>query len=101
MLAQFSITPLGVGEKLAGQVAGILDIIDRSGLEYRFSAMSTIVEGDWDEIMGLIRLCRDHLRREADRVLINIVIDDRKGAAGRLDGKVRDVETVLGRKLKQ
>jgi len=35
----------------------------------------------------------------APRVLTSITIDDRRGATGRLEGKVRDVEQVLGKPL--
>ena len=99
MLAQFSVTPVGVGEGLAERVAELMRIIDGSGLDYRFNAMSTIVEGEWDEVMGLIKRCRDEARLAADRVLVHIAVDDRAGAAGRIDGKVMDVEAVLGRRL--
>jgi uncharacterized protein YqgV (UPF0045/DUF77 family) len=37
----------------------------------------------------------------APRVLTTISIDDRKGATGRLKGKVEDVEKQLGKKLRR
>ena len=43
MLAQFSIFPVGSKESLSKEVAKILDIIDKSGLTYKFTSMSTIV----------------------------------------------------------
>jgi uncharacterized protein (TIGR00106 family) len=100
MIVEFSVVPLGAGEELAGPVARILDIIDRSGLPYRLTAMGTIVEGEWDEVVGLIRRCHEAMREEASRVSTHIAIDDRAGASGRIQGKVEDVEKALGRKLK-
>jgi uncharacterized protein (TIGR00106 family) len=99
MLAQFSVFPVGGKESLAGDVAKILDIVDKSGLSYKFTPMATIVEGDWDPVMALIKECRDTMRQSNNRVYISIVIDDRKGARNRLSGKVESVETVLKRKL--
>jgi len=101
MIIEFSVVPVGRGDELAAPVARILDLVDKSGLPYQLTAMGTLVEGDWDEIMGLVRLCHEVLRGETVRVLTHIAIDDRPGATGRLAGKVRDVETTLGRALKK
>ncbi|MBP1659076.1 MAG: hypothetical protein H6P95_268 [Candidatus Aminicenantes bacterium] len=101
MIIEFSVVPVGRGEELAGPVARILDIIDRSGLPYQLTAMGTLVEGDWDEVLGLVRRCHEAMRGEHGRVLTHIAIDDRAGAAGRIAGKVRDVEQTLGRTLKK
>jgi uncharacterized protein (TIGR00106 family) len=101
MVVEFSVVPIGRGEELAGAVAGILDIVDQSGLPYQLTAMGTIVEGGWDEVLGLVRRCHETLRGESGRVLTHISIDDRAAATGRLQGKVRDVETALGRGLKK
>ncbi len=100
MVVEFSVVPVGGGEELAGPIARVLDLVDRSGLPYRLTAMGTIVEGSWDEVLGLVRLCHETLRGEKTRVLTHIAIDDRPSAAGRIEGKVRDVEAVLGRALK-
>lgn len=101
MLVQFSVFPVGAGESLSAEVAKMLDIVDKSGLSYKFTPMSTIVEGGWDEVMALIKKCRDRMRRSNNRVYLSIVIDDRKGATRRLTGKVESVETALNRKLKK
>lgn len=55
MIAQFSIVPLGVGASVSSYVAKVIKIVDESGLPYRFHAMGTIVEGEWDQIMNLIK----------------------------------------------
>jgi uncharacterized protein (TIGR00106 family) len=100
MIIEFSVVPIGAGEELARPVARILDIVDRSGLPYQLTAMGTIVEGDWDEVLGLVRRCHEAMRAEAGRVLTHIAVDDRANAKGRITGKVGDIEQVLGRKLK-
>src|SRR5512136_2813129 len=101
MVVEFSVVPIGRGEELAGPVARILDIIDKSGLPYQLTAMGTLVEGEWDEVMGLVRRCHEAMRDSGTRVYTHITIDDRAGASGRIAGKVRDVEKVLGRTLKK
>lgn len=100
MIVEFSVAPIGRGEELAGPVARILDLVDRSGLPYRLTAMGTIVEGEWDEVLGLVRRCHETMGEGSVRVLTHIAIDDRPNASGRIEGKVRDVEKILGRPLK-
>jgi len=99
MLASFSVVPIGVGEELKEHIAKVLDIIDTSGLPYKLGAMQTTVEGEPDAVMALIMKCHGLLLEAAPRVLTHIAIDDRKGATGRLEGKVQDVEKVLGGEL--
>lgn len=101
MIAEFSIVPVGGGEALAGPVAAVVDIVDRSGLPYQMTAMGTLVEGEWDAVLGLIRECHLRMRRDFPRVLTRVSIDDREGAKGRLMGKVGDVEKALGRAVKK
>jgi len=101
VIAEFSVVPVGKGEELAKLVAGIVDIIDRSGLPYQLTAMGTLVEGEWDDVLALIKECHFKMRRQGARVLTRISIDDRENAVNRLTGKVRDVEKILGRELKK
>jgi len=100
MLIQFSIFPVGGQESVSGEVSKIIDLIDKSGLPYKTSAMSTTVEGEWEEIIELINSCRLKLRENNDRIYLTLTMDDRKGAAGRLDGKVKSIESKLNRKIK-
>jgi uncharacterized protein (TIGR00106 family) len=100
MVVNFSIVPIGKESSLSAQVAAILKIVSESGISYRLHAMGTILEGDWDEIMNLIKKCHNRILKDSDRVLTTITIDDRKGRTGRISGKVKSVERKLGKKLK-
>jgi len=86
---------------LSEYVSKILDLVDESGLEYRLTPMGTIVEGDWDEVMGLIKECHHTMREHSDRIETKIIIDDRKGAENRISGKIESVENKLGKELKK
>lgn len=100
MLAEFSISPVGVGPSVGKWVARCLDIVDRSGLPYRLGSMGTTVEGNLDEVLDLIKRCHRAVLEDVERVSVLIKIDDRKGVTGQLDAKVVDVERRLGRKLR-
>jgi uncharacterized protein (TIGR00106 family) len=100
MVVNFSIVPVGKESSLSAQVAEILKIVSKSGIDYKLHSMGTIMEGDWDDILKLIKKCHKKTLKYSDRVLTTITIDDRKGRTGRIAGKVKSVERKLGKKLK-
>ena len=99
MLVEFSMYPIGQGESLSEHVARSLDIIDRSGLPYRLNPMGTIIEGEWDEVMKVVRDCYERMSQNCNRISCSLKLDWRRGVQGRLTGKVASVEKRLGRKL--
>lgn len=100
-LMEFSMIPLDKGSSFSTYVARSLDIIDRSGLDYRLTPMGTVVEGEWDDLMRLLTDCYRALEEVSDRVSISARFDFRKGRSGRLDSKTISVEQKLGRSLKK
>ena len=101
MLVQVSIFPLGKGESIGKYVAEAVDEIDKSGLDYRLTAMGTVIEGDWDAVMKVIKRARDRVLKQTDRVYISMTIDDRKDKRRRIEAKVKAVEETLGKSLKK
>jgi uncharacterized protein (TIGR00106 family) len=97
MLAEFSIVPLGAGNSISSHVARILKIVDASGLPYKINPMGTVVEGNWSDIMRLIKECHDALLKTESRIITTISIDDRKGKSDRIDKKVESVEQKIGK----
>jgi uncharacterized protein (TIGR00106 family) len=100
ILLEFSMSPLGKGESVGAYVARSLEIVEQSGLDYRLHAMGTILEGEWDEALAVVKQCYEAMRIDCPRISCSIKIDARPGASGRLESKVRSVEKRLGRKLK-
>ncbi len=91
--------PVGQGESVSSHVARILDVIDRSGVPYQLTPMGTILEGEWDQVMGVVTACFRTLEADCARVSTSIKVDYRAGPAGRLQSKTAKVEERLGRKL--
>ena len=93
MLAAFSITPLGAGESVGDQVADAVRIVRASGLPNETNAMFTNIEGEWDEVMAVIKACVDTIAQDAPRVSVVVKIDHRPGEpSGRITRKVESVE---------
>lgn len=101
LLAEFSIWPMDKGVSVGPYVARALNIVDRSGLAYRVGPLGTCVEGEYDQVMAVIKQCHDALAADSDRVMCTIKMDWRRGRSGRIEGKVDSVEKSLGRRLKR
>jgi uncharacterized protein (TIGR00106 family) len=99
VLLEMSITPLGKGESVSAYVAECVDIIYRSGLDYELHSMGTIVEGELDQVLDLLRRCIEQTATHSDRVTCAAKIDFRRGHEGRLKSKVTSVEQKLARNL--
>jgi len=101
VLLDFTIYPLGKGESVGQYVARSLEIIDRSGLDYRCHDMGTTLEGDFNQVMDVVKQCFEAMAADCNRVECSIKIDYRKGCENRLGAKVASVEQRLGRQLKK
>jgi uncharacterized protein (TIGR00106 family) len=101
VVLDFSLFPLGVGESVSAYVARSLDIVDRSGLDYRCHAMGTTLEGELDAVLGVVKQCCEAMAADCNRLECSIKIDYRKGYSDRLEGKIASVERKLGRPVKK
>jgi uncharacterized protein (TIGR00106 family) len=100
VLLEFAMTPQGQGESVSRYVARILDIVDRSGITYQLTPMGTILEGDWEQVMGVVTDCFRALQADCHRVGMNLKMDYRAGSESRLQSKIDAVEGHVGRKLR-
>ena len=100
VLLEFSMSPLGKGESVGKYVSRSLEIIDKSGVEYRLNPMGTVLEGEWDDVLDVVRQCYERMRKDCARISCTMKVDYRKGHTGRLSGKVASVEKRLKKKLK-
>lgn len=96
MIAAFSVTPLGTGASVGTAVADAVRIVRESGLPNETNAMFTNIEGEWDEVMAVIKRCVDAVAEHAPRVSVVIKIDHRGGMEHGLTTKVERVERLLG-----
>ncbi len=101
VLLELSMFPLGKGESVSQYVAHSIDVIDHSGLEYRCHAMGTVLEGEFDDVMQVVRQCFETMSTDCDRIECSIHFDYRRGRTGRLEAKVARVEEKLGRDVRK
>ncbi len=99
-LVEFSMFPTEKTQSKSVFVARVLDIVDRSGLEYQLTPMGTIIEANTvEEALDVINKAYKELQKDCGRVYSSIKIDWREGKVGRLRRKINSVEEKLGRKL--
>ncbi len=101
VLLEFSVSPLGAGESVSPAVARCLEIVEQSGLDYQLHAMGTLVEGELDAVLDVLKKSIQAVAADHDRVTCSAKIDLRRGRSGRLQAKVTSVERHLGRQLKK
>ncbi|WP_427385034.1 thiamine-binding protein [Janibacter sp. G56] len=97
MLLAFSIAPSGPAAdgSYSLAVAEAVRIVRASGLPNRTDAMFTTIEGEWDEVMAVVKQCVDAMAEHGDRVGLVMKADIRPGHTGQLTAKVERVEERL------
>ncbi|MFF4577140.1 MTH1187 family thiamine-binding protein [Streptomyces sp. NPDC001389] len=97
MIVAFSVTPLGVGEEVGEYVADAVRAVRESGLPHRTDAMFTTLEGEWHEVMDVVRRAVAAVEERAPRVSLVLKADIRPGVTDGITSKVDTVERHLAR----
>ncbi len=98
MLVAFSVSPSG-GDETGGvgaAVAEAIRVVRASGLPNETNAMFTNVEGEWDEVMAVVKQAVDAVASVAPRVSLVLKADIRPGHTGQLTAKVERIQNALG-----
>jgi uncharacterized protein (TIGR00106 family) len=95
MLVAFSVTPIGVGTDVGELVADAVRVVRESGLPNRTDAMFTTVEGEWDEVMDVVKRACQAVEAHCGRVSLVLKADIRPGTVDALNTKVATIERYL------
>ena len=95
-LVAVAIAPFGVGDELAEHVAEVVRVIRESGLPSKTSSMFTEIEGEWDEVMRVVKDATMILAEKGIRTEVVLKADVRPGREGMMSRKVEIVEELLG-----
>jgi uncharacterized protein YqgV (UPF0045/DUF77 family) len=100
MIVAFSVAPSGgPSEQPDGSVhdavAAAVRVVRESGLPNHTSSMFTEVEGEWDEVMAVVKAATEAVAAFGTRVSLVLKADIRPGYTGELEGKVARLETAL------
>ena len=101
MIVAFSVAPSG-GPSASSDgsvhdaVAAAVRVVRESGLPNSTSSMFTEVEGEWDEVMDVIKRATEAVGAYGTRVSLVLKADIRPGHTGEIDGKLERLEAALG-----
>ncbi|HKU24551.1 MAG TPA: MTH1187 family thiamine-binding protein [Candidatus Sulfotelmatobacter sp.] len=101
MLMELTVIPLARGRSLSSDLAELIGLIDESGLPYKVTEFGTVVEGSWEELMAIAKICHVAIREKTDRVLILIRLDDYGDRTNLLSTTIAHVEQHLGRQVRK
>ncbi|MEE4022577.1 thiamine-binding protein [Gordonia sp. PKS22-38] len=101
MIVAFSLTPSGgdavdADGGMSAAVAAAVQVVRDSGLPHQTTAMFTYLEGDWDDVMAVVKRAIDAVAANAPRVGLVLKADIRPGHTDELTGKVDRVDRLLG-----
>lgn len=94
-LVAVAIAPFGVGDELAPYVAEAIRVIRDSGLSHRTTSMFTEIEGDWDEVMQVVRDATFVLASKGIRTEVVLKADIRPGFTDTMTGKLERMEAQI------
>lgn len=100
-LAALAIAPSGVGEELSEYVADVVRVIRESGLHNETHSMFTEIEGDYDEVMAVVRKATMVLAEKGYRTGVSLKLDIRPGFTEQMDRKPALVDELLAKSTQQ
>ncbi|WP_109506240.1 MTH1187 family thiamine-binding protein [Nocardioides speluncae] len=97
MIVAFSISPMAGDEtgSVTEAVAAAVRVVRESGLPNETNAMFTNIEGEWDEVMAVVKRAVDVVAEVSPRVGLVLKADIRPGHTGQLTAKVERIEAAL------
>lgn len=94
-LIAVAIAPCGTGDELSAEVAEVVRVIRESGLPSRTTSMFTEIEGEWDEVMRVVKDATFVLAEKGIRTEVVLKADVRPGFDYMMDGKLERLDAQL------
>lgn len=76
-------------------VAAAVEVVRESGLPHETTSMFTTLEGEWDEVMSVVKRCVDVVAERSPRISLVMKADIRPGYTGQITAKVERVNEIL------
>ena len=99
MIVAFSVAPASADpdEGMSAAVAEAVRVVRESGLPNETNSMFTLIEGEWDEVMDVVKRATEAVSSVAPRTSLMLKADIRPGYTGQLSAKVDAVERRLAK----
>lgn len=99
VLLEFAMFPTDkIGDSASDSVSKVIDMINKSGVMYKLTAMGTIIETETlQEALDIVNRSYEVLEPFAKRVYSTITIDIRKEKTNRIEQKIESIELKIGK----
>ena len=97
VILDLCVVPLGVGVSISRYIAACQRVLTEAGFTPHLHPYGTIIEGDWDEVLTVIKRCHEVIHEMGvPRISTTIKLGTRTDRVQTAKEKVRSVEEELG-----
>ncbi|MDK2801042.1 MAG: hypothetical protein PWQ70_2661 [Clostridiales bacterium] len=92
-ILEISVLPIGTNSaSISDMIAQSCQVVKNKGLDYQITATSTIIEGDYNQLIDIAKSMHEMpFKNGAQRVITNMTIDERHDKKDSMDDKVEEV----------
>ena len=102
VMIDLCVVPIGVGVSVSTYIAECEVIINQNNLESRLHPYGTVIEGEWDKVFSVVKLCHERMHEMgAPRVFTSLKVGTRTDREQSMQDKINSVEEKLKKKIEQ
>jgi len=96
VIVDLCVIPIGSGVSVSNEIAEVQKILRGSGLHTQMHAYGTNIEGEWDDVMRVIKKCHETLHAQGvARISSSLKIGTRTDKVQSMKDKITAVESKL------
>ena len=97
VMIDLCVVPIGIGVSVSQYIAECQRIIERSGLASQMHPYGTVIEGEWDAVMAVVKQCHQSVHEMgAPRISTTVKIGTRIDREQHMRDKIDSVVEKLG-----
>jgi uncharacterized protein (TIGR00106 family) len=98
VLMQFAIFPTDKGTSVGKEVSLVIEMLEKSGVNYKLGSMGTTVETEsFSDALEILQKSYQILEKNSERIYASINFDIRKGVDNRMMKKIESIESKIGK----
>ncbi len=91
-MVDLCVVPMGVGVSVSAYVAECERVIERAGLRKQLHPYGTVIEGEWDAVMAVVKQCHEAVHAlGAPRVFTTLKLGTRTDRTQTMQDKIDSV----------
>ena len=100
VMIDLCVVPIGVGVSVSQYIAECEKIIGAARLNSQLHPYGTVIEGEWDEVMAVVKQCHEKVHElGSPRILSVVKIGTRTDRAQSMQDKIDSVNEKLAKSL--